>query len=223
MANKPRLYIKPSKRGTFTKASAERGMGVQEFADKVLANPYNYTEVIRKKAQFAKNATRLAGGKGGGQLPEYALGGNTYGISNAVEGVISKAGPWGAAIGAVAGMGNQLGESVGGNTGDIISGTFSPLKGLEVFKRGDVSAGKKALSLLAPGLGNMWAKDSIEKERKRAVERQNSLQRGQAMLANMDPQQQYAPVFQQGGSVEGENGGAVYATSSRYKPITPTT
>ena len=52
------IYIKPSKRGTFTKAAKERGLGVQEFASKVLANPEDYTQTMRKKAQFAKNASK---------------------------------------------------------------------------------------------------------------------------------------------------------------------
>lgn len=53
-----RIYIKPSKRGTFTAAAKQRGLGVQEFASRVLANPNNYSEAMRKKAQFAKNASK---------------------------------------------------------------------------------------------------------------------------------------------------------------------
>ena len=50
-----RIYIKPSKRGTFTAAAKKRGMGVQEFARKVLANKENYSPAMVKKANFAKN------------------------------------------------------------------------------------------------------------------------------------------------------------------------
>ena len=53
-----KIYIKPSKRGTFTAAAKQRGLGVQEFASRVLANPDNYSEAMRKKAQFAKNASK---------------------------------------------------------------------------------------------------------------------------------------------------------------------
>lgn len=57
-ANGGRIYIKPSKRGTFTAAAKQRGLSVQEFASRVLANPNNYSEAMRKKAQFAKNASK---------------------------------------------------------------------------------------------------------------------------------------------------------------------
>lgn len=53
-----KIYIKPSKRGTFTTAAKQRGLGVQEFASRVLANLDNYSESMRKKAQFAKNASK---------------------------------------------------------------------------------------------------------------------------------------------------------------------
>lgn len=50
-----KIYIKPSKRGTFTAAAKKRGMGVQEFASKVLANKGNYSPAMVKKANFARN------------------------------------------------------------------------------------------------------------------------------------------------------------------------
>lgn len=53
------IYIKPSKRGTFTAAAKKRGMSVQSFASKVLNNPSNYSKAMRKKAQFAKNASKF--------------------------------------------------------------------------------------------------------------------------------------------------------------------
>lgn len=52
------IYIKPSKRGTFTAAAKKRNMGVQEFASKVLANKENYSSAMVKKANFAKNAKK---------------------------------------------------------------------------------------------------------------------------------------------------------------------
>lgn len=54
-----RIFIKPSKRGTFTAAATAAGMSVQAFASKVLANPSQYSPAMRKKAQFAKNATKF--------------------------------------------------------------------------------------------------------------------------------------------------------------------
>lgn len=50
------VRIKPSKRGTFTKAAKQHGMSVQGFANRVLRNPSKYSAAMRKKANFAHNA-----------------------------------------------------------------------------------------------------------------------------------------------------------------------
>lgn len=50
------INIKPSKRGTFTRAAKKHNMGVQEFANHVLNNKENYSSAMIKKANFAKNA-----------------------------------------------------------------------------------------------------------------------------------------------------------------------
>lgn len=52
------IRIKPSKRGTFTKAAKQHGMSVQGFANKVLRNPSKYSAAMRKKANFAHNASK---------------------------------------------------------------------------------------------------------------------------------------------------------------------
>lgn len=52
------IRIKPSKRGTFTKAAKQHGMSVQGFANKVLRNPSKYSVAMRKKANFAHNASK---------------------------------------------------------------------------------------------------------------------------------------------------------------------
>ena len=52
------IYIKPSKRGTFTAAAKRHGLGVQAFASKVLANKNNYSPAMVKKANFARNASK---------------------------------------------------------------------------------------------------------------------------------------------------------------------
>lgn len=52
------IHIKPSKRGTFTKAAKAHGMSVQGFANKVLRNPSKYSAAMRKKANFAHNASK---------------------------------------------------------------------------------------------------------------------------------------------------------------------
>lgn len=49
------IYIKPSKRGTFTAAAKKHGKSVQAFASQVLANKENYSPAMVKKANFARN------------------------------------------------------------------------------------------------------------------------------------------------------------------------
>ena len=51
------IHIKKSKRGTFIKAAKQHGMSVQSFANRVLRNPSKYSAAMRKKANFAHNAT----------------------------------------------------------------------------------------------------------------------------------------------------------------------
>ena len=52
------IHIKPSKRGTFTKAAKQHGMSVQGFANRVLRNPSKYSVAMRKKANFAHNVSK---------------------------------------------------------------------------------------------------------------------------------------------------------------------
>lgn len=52
------IYIKPSKRGTFTAAASKHGKSVQGFASQVLANKENYSPAMVKKANFARNAAK---------------------------------------------------------------------------------------------------------------------------------------------------------------------
>lgn len=49
-------HIKESRAGTFTDAATKHHEGVQEFAHHIVANPGDYSERMRKKAQFAVNA-----------------------------------------------------------------------------------------------------------------------------------------------------------------------
>ena len=55
---KDSIYIKPSKRGTFTAAAKRRGMSVAQLESAVLNNPSNYSKAMRKKAQFSRNARK---------------------------------------------------------------------------------------------------------------------------------------------------------------------
>jgi len=50
-----KIHIDPSKKGTFTAAASRHGMGVQEFASRVLANKENHSPAMVKKANFARN------------------------------------------------------------------------------------------------------------------------------------------------------------------------
>lgn len=50
--------LKESRTGTFTEAASKHHMGVQEFASHVLANPGDFSGKMRRKANFAKNASK---------------------------------------------------------------------------------------------------------------------------------------------------------------------
>ena len=52
------IHIAPSKRGTFTAAATKHGMGVQEFASRILRNKDSYSPLMVKKANFARNASK---------------------------------------------------------------------------------------------------------------------------------------------------------------------
>lgn len=52
------IHIAPSKRGTFTAAATKHGMGVQEFASRVLRNKEDFSTAMVKKANFARNASK---------------------------------------------------------------------------------------------------------------------------------------------------------------------
>lgn len=47
------IYIKPANRGKFTAAAKRANMGVQEYADHILANKENYSSTLVKRANFA--------------------------------------------------------------------------------------------------------------------------------------------------------------------------
>lgn len=82
-ANGGGIYIKPSKRGTFTAEASKHGKSVQDFASQVLANPDNYSSAMVKKANFARNAAKwhACGGKlhaNGGNVNLFYPGGLAY-------------------------------------------------------------------------------------------------------------------------------------------------
>ena len=49
------IHIKKSKRGTFKAAAKKAGMGVQEYANKVLKKGSKASPAMKKKANFARN------------------------------------------------------------------------------------------------------------------------------------------------------------------------
>ena len=65
------IYIKPSKRGSFTAWAKRHNMGVQEAARHVMANKEDYSSAIVKKANFAKNFAHNIEFKRDGNLPKY--------------------------------------------------------------------------------------------------------------------------------------------------------
>jgi hypothetical protein len=52
-----KIFIKPSKRGSFTRMAKKAGRSVQAEARAVLANP-NASPAAKKKANFARNAAK---------------------------------------------------------------------------------------------------------------------------------------------------------------------
>ena len=52
------IYINPANKGKFTESANRAGMGVQEFARKVLANKEDYSATQVKRANFARNAAK---------------------------------------------------------------------------------------------------------------------------------------------------------------------
>lgn len=52
------IHIKESREGTFTEAALKHHEGVQEFAHHIVANPGDYSDSLRKKAQFAVNSEK---------------------------------------------------------------------------------------------------------------------------------------------------------------------
>lgn len=127
--SKPNIYIKPSKRGTFTAAAKKRGQGVQEFASKVLANKDNYSPAMVKKANFARNASKWNHELGGYiDFPDYSFGGwlkeNAQGLVGGLQTIGGAAamfvpGLQGAGIGlmssGISGIANEIAD---GNSGD---------------------------------------------------------------------------------------------------------
>lgn len=62
------IHIDKNKIGSFTREADKRGLGIQEFANKVLAHKNNYSTSMVKKANFAINASKWY--DAGGSLEE---------------------------------------------------------------------------------------------------------------------------------------------------------
>jgi hypothetical protein len=58
------IHINPANKGKFTASADAAGMGVQEFASHVLADP-NASPLLKKRANFARNATKFNHAMGG--------------------------------------------------------------------------------------------------------------------------------------------------------------
>ena len=56
MATRKPISIKPENKGKFTAQEKAAGMGVQQFAKKVLAKGSKATAATKKRAVFAQNA-----------------------------------------------------------------------------------------------------------------------------------------------------------------------
>jgi len=56
---KSRIYIRPSRRGSFTAKAKRKGMGVQAFARYVLSHKKKFSKATIKQAVFARNARKF--------------------------------------------------------------------------------------------------------------------------------------------------------------------
>lgn len=62
------IHIKEKNRGKFTESAKRAGMGVQEFARHVLTNKENYSPLMRRRANFARNTSSWKHDDGGGLI-----------------------------------------------------------------------------------------------------------------------------------------------------------
>lgn len=65
------IHIKPQNRGKFTAAAERAGMGVQEYANKIMRNPGNYSPTLVKRANFARNANKWHKAEYGVDIPSF--------------------------------------------------------------------------------------------------------------------------------------------------------
>lgn len=72
MEGKDGIHIKPENKGKFTSAAEKAGMGVQEFAAKVLSNKDKYSPTLVKRANFARNANKWHKAEYGMDIPPYS-------------------------------------------------------------------------------------------------------------------------------------------------------
>lgn len=121
------IHIKPENRGKFTAWASSRGMGVQEAANKVMANTDEYPTSVVRMANFAKNAAGWNKNEMGGY---YGMGGYS---SNMAPGraIINK-------MGRYYKMGGYPSYAMGGNVpayafGDVVkdigAGAYGVLEG----------------------------------------------------------------------------------------------
>lgn len=81
-ANGGGIHIAKSKEGTYKAAADRRGISMSELADRIKANPENYSPALRKKANFYNNFARHKKSDGGNLLignngdTLFALGGD---------------------------------------------------------------------------------------------------------------------------------------------------
>jgi hypothetical protein len=59
------IHIKKKNKGKFTASAKRAGMGVQEFAQHVLANKDKYSSTLVKRANFARNSKKFKHENGG--------------------------------------------------------------------------------------------------------------------------------------------------------------
>lgn len=53
-----KIHIKKKNKGKFTQSAKRAGMGIQEYANRILSNKDKYSPTLVKRANFARNAAK---------------------------------------------------------------------------------------------------------------------------------------------------------------------
>ncbi len=108
---------------------------------------------------------------------------------------LSKAGPIGAIISAVSGIGASAGEAIGSEEGEVIKHVFRPET---IMKDPNLSAGEKAIGMINPVAGGILAHRGKKEVAKAMREKQEKAQRSSRMDAEIQETPGQVPMLKDG-------------------------